>query len=416
MVFDIRDYSAKGDGQTLCTSAIQAAIDDCAAHGGGRVLIEGGTYITGSLTLHSFVELHIAANAVLQASLNYADFPEHTGLTHMDSYYLPRCKNSSVIFAEEAEGIALTGQGAIDCAGEAYVRPATGKFWMPYERVEAPLPPRMVFFAGCKNVTVRDVTMRNQPAGWAYWVHDCDFVTFDGVKIASRLDYPNNDGIHINCSRNVTVSNSQISCGDDCIIIRANSSSLKENKPCEKVTVSNCTLTTWCSGVRVGWINDGVIRNCTFSNLVITDSAVGIGIILPGRGEERTLDEGREATLIENISFDNIIFDRGRCTPVWISISENPIVKCEALRNIYFSGMHCRSLEFPYLSGRKENHIKNIRFTDCTFEKYPSDMRREDYKYGIKSASVFGKEAGNALVVRYAENVLFNNTSFTAEE
>ena len=43
-------------------------------------------------------------------------------------------------------------------------------------------------------------------------------------------DYPNNDGIHINCSRNVTVSNSNIVCGDDCIIVRANSVSLVDGE------------------------------------------------------------------------------------------------------------------------------------------------------------------------------------------
>lgn len=81
---------------------------------------------------------------------------------------------------------------------------------------------------------------------------------------------------------------------NNCIVVRANSASLKENKVCEKVTVTNCTLTTWCNAIRIGWINDGTIRDCAFSNLVITDSSVGVGIVLPKRGEKRLLDEGRE--------------------------------------------------------------------------------------------------------------------------
>ena len=39
---DIRAYGAVGDGVTLNTKAIQAAIDDCSAHGGGRVTITEG--------------------------------------------------------------------------------------------------------------------------------------------------------------------------------------------------------------------------------------------------------------------------------------------------------------------------------------------------------------------------------------
>ena len=79
-------------------------------------------------------------------------------------------------------------------------------FWMPYERICDDTPSRVVFFTGCKNVKIVDVTMINQPAGWSYWIHDCDYVTINGIKIDAKLDYPNNDGIHINSSRNVTVS------------------------------------------------------------------------------------------------------------------------------------------------------------------------------------------------------------------
>ena len=106
--------------------------------------------------------------------------------------------------------------------------------------------------------------MVNQPAGWSYWIHDCDFVTCDRLKINANVQYPNNDGIHINSSRNVTVSNCSIVCGDDCLVVRANNASLSENKVCERVVVTNCNLTSYASGIRIGWLNDGVIKNCAF--------------------------------------------------------------------------------------------------------------------------------------------------------
>ena len=137
--------------------------------------------------------------------------------------------------------------------------------------------PRVVFFAGCKFVTVTDVTMVGQPAGWSYWVHDCDYVHFDRCKILSDMRYPNNDGIHINCSRDVTVSNCIIEAGDDAIIVRANSRSLKQDTACERVVVTNCTLKSWAYAIRLGWSNDGHIHNCIFSNLTITHSWLGIG-------------------------------------------------------------------------------------------------------------------------------------------
>ena len=58
-IFNISDFGAIGDGKTLNTEAIQNAIDACASVGGGRVLLENGVYMSGSITLKDKVDLHI---------------------------------------------------------------------------------------------------------------------------------------------------------------------------------------------------------------------------------------------------------------------------------------------------------------------------------------------------------------------
>ena len=54
-------FGAKGDGRTLDTKALQAAIDACARSGGGTVLLPAGRYLTGTLFLRSRVTLHLTA-------------------------------------------------------------------------------------------------------------------------------------------------------------------------------------------------------------------------------------------------------------------------------------------------------------------------------------------------------------------
>ena len=58
-VLDIRQFGAKPDGETLCTEAIQSAIDRCEANGGGRVVIPAGRFLSGTILMKSNVELHL---------------------------------------------------------------------------------------------------------------------------------------------------------------------------------------------------------------------------------------------------------------------------------------------------------------------------------------------------------------------
>lgn len=368
-MFDVRDYGAIGDGKTMNTGAVQKAIDECAKAGGGKVVITEGKYLCGSISMRSNVELYIAASGVLLASSRCEDFPEKTGLKHVQSNMLPRWRNACFIFAEECENIAIGGQGTIDCNGDKFVvyRGEDVIGWR-YERIDAPTPPRVVFFTGCKNVKITDVTMINQPAGWSYWIHDCDYVHFDRINIEASVDYPNNDGIHINSSRNVNISNSNITCGDDCIIVRANNASLPENKVCEKVCITNCNLTSYSAGIRIGWVNDGVIRNCAFSNIVMTDTTVGISLMLPNLSRPLVADVGREATLVENLTFDNIIMHKICSNSIKIEVGSSSCVLFEGIRNLYFSNLHVSGAEFPMLLGRKNAKLKNICFNDCDFE------------------------------------------------
>ena len=66
--FDVREYGAKGDGKTLDSPAINAAIEACAAKGGGTVTLPAGNYLSGSIHLKSNIELHLDAGATIIAT------------------------------------------------------------------------------------------------------------------------------------------------------------------------------------------------------------------------------------------------------------------------------------------------------------------------------------------------------------
>ena len=394
--FDVRRYGAKGDGVKMDTPAIQKAIDACSKAGGGRVVLSDGVFLTGPIQLKDGVDLHLERTARLLASPRIEDFPEWQDVKHVVSENLARSRNACVIFADEARDIAITGEGTIDGNGTYHVRKKDkpDENGWEYERVYemSKSLPRMVFFTGCSDVLIRDVTMVNQPAGWGYWIHDCDRVSIRGLKILSELRYPNNDGIHLNCCRDVTVSDCQIQTGDDCIVLRANSRSLRENKPTERAVISNCVLRSRACGVRVGWRNDGVIRNCVVSNLVITQSKIGIGIQLPFR--KPNPDYGREATRIENLLFSDIRMEDCFFHPIYADIFDGPETQVEAVRNLRFSNIHSDGPTLPHFHGRAGCPLRDFVFENCSFA---------------------GGAPEKDGMFRFTEGFIFNNCHFNIE-
>ena len=372
--FNPRDYGAAGNGATKDTIALQSAIDAAGAAGDGRVILDKGTFLTGAIQLRSGVELHIAEGARLLASPDIADFPDWPSPRHVIPGNLPRFRSASVIFADECENVSITGGGTIDGNGAAHVHPGDGDpapcGWSFVRKLpmEKSLP-RVVFLAGCRNVRIEDVTLANGPAGWGYWIHDCDNVECRRLTIRSDVHYPNNDGIHVNCSRDVEIADCDIECGDDAIVARANSRSLRENKPCERVRAHDCRIRSWCGGIRIAWVNDGAIRDCTFTRIAMRDTCDGIRIVMPHMPSHP--DYGREATLVERLLFEDITMDRLHAYPLDAWIDPDPQTRVAAVRNVTFRRISASSNLPLRIVGRPDAVFSDFLFEDCSFRQIP---------------------------------------------
>jgi polygalacturonase len=73
--FDAADYGAVGDGVTINTRPIQAAIDAAAGQGGGVVVLKPGLYLSGSLFVKSGVTLMIGRGATIRGLQDIAAYP-----------------------------------------------------------------------------------------------------------------------------------------------------------------------------------------------------------------------------------------------------------------------------------------------------------------------------------------------------
>lgn len=254
-VYDVTRCGAAGDGKTDDRRAIQRAIDDCASAGGGTVVLPAGRFLSGNLRLKSGVNLQLDRGAVLVASSDPRSYE-----IRKPTERVPRDGWGSVfLLAENAERVAVSGWGIISGGGLAKPRAPGGP--------PATFRPRLVAFETCRDVVIEGVTLRDADR-WTLHLYHCDSVRVSGVRILTRYDIYNTDGIDVDGCRNVLISDCEIVCGDDCIVIKT-TDYLGEPRPTENVTITNCVLSTRAAGFKVGTETNADIRNITVSNCVV---------------------------------------------------------------------------------------------------------------------------------------------------
>lgn len=74
MTYNVLDFGAVENGETLCTKAVQKAIEKCSAEGGGVVRFEEGRYVLSTVFLRSNVTIEIEENATVLGSLNFDEY------------------------------------------------------------------------------------------------------------------------------------------------------------------------------------------------------------------------------------------------------------------------------------------------------------------------------------------------------
>ena len=283
---NILDFGAIGDGKTLCTAQIQAAIDACAESGGGTVTVPAGRYLTGTIWLRSNVELHLCHASVLRGSDNLDDYnAEDAYEQNFSSRQNEKWLGKHLIIALECENVGITGTGTLDGNGDAFLtepRPYSAYVWNEGCRTakdeEMCRPGQLVCFIECKRVRVENITITNQPC-WGCFLHGCEYVQIRGMRTFNPHSNFNSDGIDIDSCSYVTISDCLIDTGDDCIAIRGNDAKLK-NRPhaCEHITITNCVLGSASCTFRLG-VGKGIVRHVRVSNICITRGAPAVCVM-----------------------------------------------------------------------------------------------------------------------------------------
>ena len=282
-VVSVLDHGAVGDGRTLNTKAIQAAIDACPRD--GVVHIPAGVFLSGALFLKSDMTLEIAKGGVLKGSIRPSD-------------YAPFILNRFEGWEMETYA-SLLNAGCLDRAGPANVRnlsirgegAISGGGNQLYDAVCAEFPGikgirsrgRLILLMNAENVEVAGLTLEESPCWTLHYVYS-DNVSLHGLTI--RSDVHNGDGIDPDSSSNSYIFDCIFDTGDDCIAIKSgkNPEGNVVNRPTEQVRIFDCRFDRG-HGISIGSEMSGGVRG------VIVEDCVA-GALLHGLQIKGTKERG----------------------------------------------------------------------------------------------------------------------------
>ena len=283
MIFDVTKYGAIGDGKTLNTKAVQAAVDACSEAGGGTVLFPRGEFVLSTVFLKSNVTIEIPKGTSVLGSLDFYDFapeedinyPLYQDVSH--SHF-----NCSLFVGRLVDNIAILGGGKIDMRSvwdEDNARKIVNR------------GPRCIALVGCKNVTVANLEIYNA-TDLAVYFTACEEVDVYGLKMRVYID-----GVSPDNSKNVRIHDCEIEAGDDAIVFKS-SYNLNKVDVCRNIHVWNCKLRSRCSSIKFGTETNGGFENILIENIEITDTRItGIAI------------ESVDGAIIDGITIRNVTME-----------------------------------------------------------------------------------------------------------
>ncbi len=408
---NVLDYGAHNDGSAMATEAFQAAIQAAKTAGGGTVYVPAGTYVTGPIELVSNLVLYVDAGATLRFPATRLPFTKgrEQGIECLTPVPL--------IGGHNLENVTLTGRGVLTTDNAAWLKimprakasgsdPGTafGPNWeklLQDLEVKTPAPPedyeeaapelRPSFFRvmDSKNVLVEGVHFVGSSM-WTIHLLYSDNVVVRNVIIET---YPgvHTDGIAVDSSRNVRISDCYIDTGDDGIVIKSgkDADGRRVNRPTENVSITNCTVHHAHGAVAIGSEISGGVRNIVASNITCRDTHIGARIkSRRGRGgmvEDVRFDNWTMENVIQGIVVTSYYMMEGE-----VKTGEEPISeRTPRFRNIAMSNMTIKNARLAIdVEGLPEMPVSGVRLSDVIASG----------KRGMISSDTVGLEVHNVQV------------------
>ena len=456
-VCSIADHGARGDGATLNTEAIAAAIEACSKAGGGRVVVPRGIFLTGPIELKSRIDLHLDRGALLRFSPRFELYPPVRASYEGGD----RVKARSPIWATGAEDIAITGEGVIDGSGQAWrpvkkfkmtanqwkallasggVVDASGENWWPsreamngeatvkaldargsgvplaeYATAREFLRPVMISLVECRRVLLDGPTFQNSPA-WNIHPLLCEDMVIRNITVLNPWYSQNGDGLDLDSCRRVIVHNCKFDVGDDAICIKSgkDEAGRRRGRPTEDVVVTDNIVYHGHGGFTVGSEMSGGVRNILVERCTFLGTDIGVRFkTTRGRGGvvEKIWIRDVQMTDIptDAIGFNMYYGGEAPTEAADNAAAARPAMPVDEgtpqLRDIVLSRILCRGAgRAVMLEGLPEMAIRGIVLEDVRMAARKGLMAIDADAITLRRVEI-AAEAGPALAVSNSRNV-----------
>jgi len=402
--YDILDFGAKPDGKTLCTQAIQDAIDQCAEDGGGTVHFPAGTWLTGTIYLESHITLLLEPGCLLLGSKEKKDYgsPRKPLGTEGETF-----SYWAIIAGKNLKDIAIRGQGTIDGQG------------INFKYKDGPRP-KNIYLEGCSDVLIETVRLRDA-GSWMQHYRKCDRLTIRGISVFNHVSY-NNDGLNIDSCRDVTITGCMVDSDDDAIVLKSLSLD-----PCENITISDCVVSSHCNSIKMGTESGGGFQNISVTNCTICSPRYSKVIYGRQRGLAGLALEIVDGGTLNRVVISNLTI-KGVTVPVFMRLGnrarlyEKDQVKPDVgkFRNVIISNIiatDCSSIGCS-ITGLPEHPIENVTLTDIrlAFEgggtKEEASREIPEKAESYPESTMFDILPAYGFFCRHVDGLRFHNLRF----